>query len=126
MTILLGAIDAATGEVKLNGKLDIALTFRRKADMDSSVTLAKQYMKPMCRQGCKVTLSLSPFAHAFPLQIDTTNTRLCIYFRQARVKPVSQRPYWCLVVSQHTTVSSPNTAWSLRAATSGTTPRSPR
>ena len=79
MTILLGAIDAATGEVKLNGKLDIALTFRRKADMDSSVTLAKQYMKPMCRQGCKVTLSLSLSLHMLSHYKSIRQTHGCVY-----------------------------------------------
>lgn len=44
----MGAIDAASGEVVKSGKLDVALTYYREATFDKTVTLAKQYIKPMC------------------------------------------------------------------------------
>ena len=45
----MGAVDAVSGEVAKGGKLDVALTYRRDArGMDANLTLAKQYIKPVC------------------------------------------------------------------------------
>ena len=45
----MGAVNAATGEVEKGGKLDVALTYRRDAGtIASGVTLARQYVKPVC------------------------------------------------------------------------------
>ena len=45
----MGAVDAVTGEVEKGGKLDVALTYRRDAGtIASGVTLARQYIKPVC------------------------------------------------------------------------------
>ena len=44
----MGAIDPSSGEVVRNGKVDVALTFYRDANVDKTIALAKQYIKPMC------------------------------------------------------------------------------